>query len=249
MAPDQDWRWLRDITNKLDAWAEANTVKKDTFPITAPEIYSRCLIVLDGLMAEPLTRPTERNKFRDTLIIALLTACPIRLRNLTMIEIGTHLIQSDTEWRLVFKSNETKTGEPLGYIIPDDLVPHLSHYINHIRRHYRGSEGTRRLWMGLKKAPLSYEAIYGAVTARSKALFGVALSPTTFAALPRPSCRRHPPLTPFMHDRCSAIAVLRQPSAITPAPIRFPPAAEPQTSSGRSAMDEPPDGHSGSDVN
>lgn len=183
MAPEHDWRWLRDITNRLDVWAKANTVKKDTFPTTAPEIYSRCLIVLDDLTAEPLTRPTDRNKFRDTLIIALLTACPIRLRNLTMIEIGTHLIQTDTEWRLVFKSNETKTGEPLGYIIPDDLVPHLSHYLNHIRRHYRGSEGTRRLWMGLKKAPLSYEAIYGAVTARSKALFGTRLSPHDFRSL------------------------------------------------------------------
>jgi integrase len=183
MAPDRDWRWLRDITNRLDAWAEVNTPKKDTFPITAPEIYSRCLIVLDGLMAAPLTRPTDRNKFRDTLIIALLTACPIRLRNLTMIEIGWHLIESDTEWRLVFKSNETKTGEPLNYIIPNELVPHLSHYLNHIRRSYRGSEGTRRLWMGLKKAPLSYEAIYGAVTARSKALFGTRLSPHDFRSL------------------------------------------------------------------
>lgn len=37
--------------------------------------------------------------------------------------------------------------------------------------------------MGLKKAPLSYEAIYGAVTARSKALFGTRLSPHDFRSL------------------------------------------------------------------
>lgn len=183
MAPDQDWRWLRDLTNKLDAWADANTVKKDTFPITAPDIYARCLSVLDGLMAKPLTRPTERNTCRNTLIIALLTACPIRMRNLHMIEIGTHLVEVGKKWRLLFKSHETKTGTPLSYILPDSLVPAVGHYINHIRPRYRGSERTARLWIGLKQAPMSYEAIYGAVTARTKAQFGTSLSPHDFRSL------------------------------------------------------------------
>ena len=183
MAPDQDWQWLLDLTNRLKTWADANTLKKDTFPITAPEIYSRCLFVLNDLTARPLTRPTERNKFRDTLIIALLTACPIRLRNLTMMEIDRHIIQSDTEWRLAFKADETKTGQPLGYIIPDDLISHLSHYINYIRRHYRGADQTPRLWMGLKQAPMSQEAIYGAVTATTMALLGTRLSPHDFRTL------------------------------------------------------------------
>lgn len=116
-------------------------------------------------------------------MIALLTTCPVRLRNLTMIEIGTHLLEVGKEWRLVFKSHETKTGTPLSYIIPDDLVAHLMHYIYHIRPRYRGSERTARLWMGRKQAPMSYEAIYGAVTARTKALFGTSLSPHDFRSL------------------------------------------------------------------
>jgi hypothetical protein len=48
-------------------------------------------------------------KFRDALLVALLIACPImRLGNLTMIEIGQHLLKLKGRYELRFQGFEMK---------------------------------------------------------------------------------------------------------------------------------------------
>jgi integrase/recombinase XerD len=52
------------------------------------------------------------SQFRDGLIIALLICCPMRLRSLTEIVIGQHLMFDGRGYRLDFTAAETKGGRP-----------------------------------------------------------------------------------------------------------------------------------------
>jgi integrase len=183
MAPDHDWQWLRDLTNRLKTWARRTTPRPTLISLSLPAVFETCLGRLEDLRGKSCLGPSERTAYRNTLIIALLAVCPIRLRNLAMIEIGTHLLEIGEEWWLVFDAHETKTGETLRYPVHADLVPHLVWYIPHIRPQYRGADETARLWMGLKQAPMSHEAIYDAVTSTSKSLLGTRLSPHEFRSL------------------------------------------------------------------
>ena len=60
-------------------------------------------LVFEGALAElerlagvtPMSR-RDQIRYRDALIVALLTCCPVRMRNLTQIEVGKHLRQVGT---------------------------------------------------------------------------------------------------------------------------------------------------------
>jgi hypothetical protein len=55
-------------------------------------------------------------RYRDGLIIALLIACPMRLKNLTGLVICQHLVFDGRAYSLKLTAAETKTGRP--YISP-----------------------------------------------------------------------------------------------------------------------------------
>ena len=79
-----------DLTNRVNTWAEP-AVDRSAQTIPIELIHNACLGELDRLLRTPLTRRIDRVAYRDTLIVLLLSAAPVRLRNLAMIEIGVHL--------------------------------------------------------------------------------------------------------------------------------------------------------------
>src|SRR5262245_36425325 len=86
MHPEWDWRWLKDLTNRLKVWAGAHASRAAKI-LPAKMIFEGALAELKRLAAAaPLSR-RDQIHYRDVLIVALLTCCPVRLRNLTQIEI------------------------------------------------------------------------------------------------------------------------------------------------------------------
>ena len=183
MAPDADWRWLRDLTNRLDAWAGDGGRKANPSPIPVRKMFSRILEVLNGLKEAPQLTPLQCRRYRDALIAGLLIAIPVRLHNIAQIEIGTHLVRRDDSWWLIFATEETKTGQAVRYIVPDGLVPHLEHYINVVRGRFAGADQTSRLWMAGKRAPLAENTLYQRNVMLMKELFGVHISPQDFRVI------------------------------------------------------------------
>ena len=59
------------------------------------------------------------------LVIALLVARPLRIRNFQAITIGKSLRWDGARYWLTFGPEETKTGGPINEPIPDDLIPYL----------------------------------------------------------------------------------------------------------------------------
>ena len=71
--------------------------------------------------------------FRDGLMIAILAARPMRLRDFLALRLGdTFLINGDTA-RLIFPATQTKTARPIDWSVPQAMLPVIRHYLARVR--------------------------------------------------------------------------------------------------------------------
>ena len=126
VAPDRDWTWLTDIKKRL--WARATPAKDKASKIRASEeLFGLGLDLMesaDGFRCRYNPRAST-TRYRDGLIIALLAARPVRLRNLASIEIGRHLVRIDDIYWLRFGAEETKNRKHIEVPLPTVLTPHI----------------------------------------------------------------------------------------------------------------------------
>jgi integrase len=183
MAPEKDWQWLRDVTTRLDVWA-GNPEKSYPSPLPANEMFAVVLAELDQLREVEKPKLPHRLAYRDTLITGFLLACPVRLANLTQIEIGEHLRHAGHQWLVSFDGNDTKNGDPIMYVLPQSIVSHLTHYIETIRPGFgRIATASNRLWLANKNAPLAENTLYQRIVALTDRLFGAPISPHQFRSI------------------------------------------------------------------
>jgi len=83
MNPEGDWRWLKDLTNRLDRWATPSRTPRDP-GLSAHMMFRQLLAELERQARGSLETRRDQLLYRDTLIVAILLTCPIRLRNLAM---------------------------------------------------------------------------------------------------------------------------------------------------------------------
>ncbi len=180
--PDEDWVWLKQLTNRLDSWATPSRMPRLPEQ-SAPELFAIALAELDRLarLAAPTAR--ERQVYRDTLLVALLIACPIRERNLAQMEMGRHLVRVGEDWHLRFEPAETKTTQALHLVVPSKLTGYVDNYLARIRPAFPGAATHAHVWPAQKGRPIAEETIYSSVMAISQRLFGTALNPHAFRSL------------------------------------------------------------------
>ncbi|WP_068115810.1 site-specific integrase [Tropicimonas marinistellae] len=179
MDPDHDWQWLKDLTNRLDVWADERTPEPAVYP-SAGELFRLAVLELGRLTSQVEATRRGNIHYRDTLIVALLIACPIRARNLHMIRLGTHLVYAGTDRVLSFEPEETKTRQALKLLVPETLHEPLEHYIHRVRPHIRHEPSADYLWLTTTGNQLSRHSLYLRVQKRSEQLFGVPLTPHCF---------------------------------------------------------------------
>ncbi len=182
LRPDHDWRWLKMLTNRLDRWATPSRDNRERV-VPASDIFTRVLVELARCAGGPLEKRRDQLIFRDTLIVAVLTVCPIRLRNLAMMEIGRHLDQVGSEWHLRFEASETKTGQPIHLVLPDEFAPFPALFLEKVRPAFPGTADTNLLWPACKGRPMARDTIYGRVIKRSRELFGEPINPHAFRSI------------------------------------------------------------------
>ena len=83
-------------------WA-GNPQKPYPSPLPANAMFAIVLAELERLKAVERPKLVHRLAYRDTLITAFLLFCPVRLANITKIEIGKHLRQAGSEWRRLLR--------------------------------------------------------------------------------------------------------------------------------------------------
>jgi integrase/recombinase XerD len=148
MDPGGDWRFLQRAVRSLAARAVPSRNKE-------PRIRPSALLVELGfaLMREATTLPMRRRAraatlHRDGLTIALLALRPMRLRNLTGLELGRTLHHGPTGWCITIPADETKTHRAIEVGWPPSLVDALAIYLARHRPVLLHGGSTKALFIG-----------------------------------------------------------------------------------------------------
>ena len=193
-APARDWSWLKRIKNRL--FARARPAREKTSKIqNAAELLELGLDLMDK--ADRITcryNPLQAEvQYRDGLMIAILAARPVRLKNLTAIELGSHLLRIDDLYWLVFEAHEVKNRMHIEVPVPEALTPYIDDYLaRHRPRLLQGKESSR-LWISRFGGPLSSGSIHRQVKLHTKAAFGKAIHPHLFRDCAATSIAIHDP--------------------------------------------------------
>ena len=132
---------------------------------------------------EKIAAPSEHIRAswrRDALILALLAARSLRLGNLTALRLGQDLIREPDGYRLRVDGSETKNRRPILFELPDILTGMLDEYLRHERPSLLGANISDRLWISVRRTPMSEQAIYCRVVATTAELLGRPLHPHAF---------------------------------------------------------------------
>lgn len=173
MAPNRDWTSLRILITDLKAIARPEKGKRSHM------VDARQLLALGvDLMHQALEMDDRYHAatcMRDGLIITVLTSCPMRIGNLTAIEIGRHLLFDDDRYCLFFTEEETKTTRSYQAELSPALSPYIDIWLrDHRRRLLARGDGvkTDRLWINRWGSPMGDGPIRAQIEKRTEVAFG-----------------------------------------------------------------------------
>jgi integrase/recombinase XerD len=184
MDPDRDWRWLNRIHSQIQVRHRPARPKRPRL-VSSLELFE----LGTGLMAraeQEHTKCAGAITYRDGLIIALLAAQPLRLRNLTGLDLDHTLVRRRTQWWIEFSESETKTNNVIELPWPEALIAALESYLARHRgvlANMRG--GSPRpvgdaLWVSSKGSPMTRNGIYWCIPKRTRDAFGHSINPHLF---------------------------------------------------------------------
>ena len=166
LAPGRDWRWLQRVARRLELRAKPRDKRNDV--VSIKELFQLGRQLMD--QAEKNASATNSFRallYRDGLIIALLAADPLRLANITALEIGRTFIKDGTTWSIDIPPEETKARRLHLAILPDWSAPCIDRYVEHYRTFFPNAESTNRLWLSQDGRPLTADGLYRLVCKRT----------------------------------------------------------------------------------
>ena len=179
MHPEGNWQWLREVSNRIKVWAKP--VREDRHRILpADKVYWSTISELNKFEECLFAKRADLLAYRDLLMVAVFTICPVRLSNFAAIRIDKHLQRLTSGWRISFEDHEIKNKIPLGYHIPPSLAPYLEDYLEKVLPNLPGANTHSGLWPGTKCAPLAPITVYANIMATTERLFGVGINPQSF---------------------------------------------------------------------
>ena len=120
--------------------------------------------------------------YRDGLMIAFLSLCPIRLENLAAIQINKHLYLEITLPLVRFGPEEMKNGHPLEFFWPTELQSDLEFYLSEVRPILATSPNAESaLWPSRQNRAMSPHGIYTRITQVTKKHLGRPINPHLFS--------------------------------------------------------------------
>jgi len=176
-APKRDLVWLRDIEGDLRY--EARPRPKYHRLVPSYRLLALGLeLIRRGEKSHHLTELACARLVRDGLMIALLSLCPIRLRNFVELCIGRQIRRIGDIWWIILEAAETKSGRPDERPIPDILTSHIDRWLERWRPMFICHGDA--LWSSTKGGPLAYTYVGDIITKTTLRELGVAVSPHLF---------------------------------------------------------------------
>jgi integrase/recombinase XerD len=187
LAPERDWTLLAQAHRHLKRTAVPSRDKLARM-VPAAELLELGFRLMETWADGPPQRLYRATRFRNGLLIALLIACPIRLKNLAQLTIGRHLIFDGRNYRLELAAAETKTGRPYVAAIPPELMPYIDRWLREHRPVLKlsslagpeaGTPGDS-LWLDRFGGPMGYKAVQRQIAWQTEQAFGRAIRPHLF---------------------------------------------------------------------
>jgi integrase len=177
LAPERDLGWLRDI--EADLLYDARPRPKYHRIVTSDRLLALGLELIDrGETSVHLTALARARLVRDGLMIALLSLCPIRLRNFAGLRIGRQICRIGDTWWIVLDAVETKSGRPDERPVPEILTVHIDRWLERWRPLFL--KPADAFWASTKGGRLAYTYVGQVITETTLRELGVAVSPHLF---------------------------------------------------------------------
>ena len=134
--PQRDWGWFTRLCARLRRTA-GRRPSRDLIFVTSAQTFDFGIRLMDeAWLAFHVHGERSKStliKYRDGLVIAILSICPIRRRNVISIKIDHNLVRQSQGYALHFGYDETKTSNALNFVIHKDLTKNIDRYIEMIR--------------------------------------------------------------------------------------------------------------------
>jgi integrase len=218
IAPSRHFAWLAEIGKDL-ALLERPKDKFDRVVLTE-RLLEAALVSFWKVDSDAETRPLARAlAARNALMVALLAACPIRLKNFAALEIGGSFRKIGKMWWIFLK--DTKSKRPDHRPVPSFLTAAIDRYLyfhrpillgNSVSDAGRKDHQSRRqkstrvrpaetgsaLWISRLRGPLSYDLVERVITETTYKLLGIAVSPHLFRVAGATTAALHAPHSPHL---------------------------------------------------
>jgi len=177
MQPGADLKLLSRVLRRLTSRARPSR-DKGARVLPVDQIFQGAIAYMDdcrdGVAPSAHIRAA---RLRNGLIIAFLAVCPVRLGELACMRIGVHLVHDGATYRCRWSGHETKGGRPLEFVLPQFLSTMMDCYIEQHRHQLLGDRDSDRLWISVRRQPMSEHGIYDQVTRTTRRIFGRPLNP------------------------------------------------------------------------
>ncbi len=186
LQPAGDWGWLKTRSFRLKRRAKP-VRKKWSRVVPSPELYTLGIdLMATAAGGKRQNQPFfAASQYRDGLMVALLAARPLRIRNFQDIELTRSLVHRSGTYWLVFSEEETKTGRPVDVEVPNPLVPYLEYYLRHHRpvllnKRPKNTTPTTALWLSRAGEKMLEPAMRNNIERRTAKQFGHPINPHLF---------------------------------------------------------------------
>lgn len=151
--PSRDFGWLRliefDLKHKIRRRPKADRIIDSRRPYTLGlDLMQR------AEKSGHLTRLRRARLYREGLMIALLSVCPIRLANFASLQVGQHVRKINDQWWLLLPASETKSRRTDERPVPQTLTSYVERWLSHWRSQFL-NPGTA-FWVSTKGDRLAY---------------------------------------------------------------------------------------------
>jgi integrase/recombinase XerD len=185
LSPDADWSWLGHRGARLKLRAKPSREKRHVIQHTMVLYRFGKRLMDTAVRCRGDIRGAQR--YQSGLIIALLAARPLRIRNFQAITLGTSLRWDGRRYWLTFSIADTKTGSAIDEPLPDDLIPYLERFLRRwrpilLRQAIKrlGDPVHRRLWVDRYGAPMREATLRSLIERYTRNEFGTAIWPHLF---------------------------------------------------------------------
>ncbi len=180
MMPGAEFPYLSRAQQLLAARARPSRDKRRKY-IHPSIVFEGTLKLLDRIERESCRRDVWRaGRFRDALLVAILSSRAPRLGNLCEMKIGQHIVKAGDRYLMRFEENETKGKRFVEQTLPPTLTLYVDRYLDQYRPTLLAGRTSDQLWISNLGTDMAEISIYFRVTKVTKREFGIARNPHSF---------------------------------------------------------------------